>query len=278
MDSDKSIGASGIAIPNWMKQKIGDRYDLDDSSAFSPPSQDETFFYIRYPKTTARPQSQTNYHKINKYLEAQQQSETVASTAAMSTKRAPVENITTSSGFPKSIASQMPPQMNTNLDIEFDPEQPPPNLSHRRGSKSLPTSPLSSPKSSRKALQNRYFTAAFSTPEPSSAAGYSGWILNSLLGPREHPVEPALPPISESPSSSVAVAPPPPAASAQLAVPEKGLRKVKSAAALSDDDEKDGEKKKLPIQPILAEAKKIQAYKPKPSELRELNFWSPTSM
>jgi len=58
---------------------------MDDSSAFSPPTQDENFFYIRYPKTTSRPQSQTNYHKIDKYLEAQQQAESMSSTAAFST-------------------------------------------------------------------------------------------------------------------------------------------------------------------------------------------------
>lgn len=58
---------------------------MDDSSAFSPPSQDDNFFYIRYPKTTIRPQSQTNYHKIEQYVEAQQQAESVASSAAFAT-------------------------------------------------------------------------------------------------------------------------------------------------------------------------------------------------
>ncbi|XP_059472936.1 uncharacterized protein LOC132195152 [Neocloeon triangulifer] len=275
MDPDNSIGASGISIPNWMKQKIGDRYDLDDSTAFSPPSQDESFFYIRYPKTTSRPPSQTNYHKINQYLESQQQGQTVGSTAAMSTN-VPQNPAASTSGFPKSIASQMPAHMNPTLDIEFDPDQPPPNLAPRRGSKSLPASPLSSPKSSRKSLQNRYFTAAFSTPEPNTP-GYSGWILSSLLGPREQLPELQLPPISESPAAGAAFPPPPPQASGQqLAVQQQGLRKTKSAIALNDEDEKDGERVKMT--PLVAEAKKIQAYKPKPSELRELNFWSPTSM
>lgn len=58
---------------------------MDDSTAFSPPSQDDNFFYIRYPKTTSRPQAQTNYHKIEKYTEAQQQAESVASSAAFGT-------------------------------------------------------------------------------------------------------------------------------------------------------------------------------------------------
>jgi hypothetical protein len=77
------------------------------------------------------------------------------------------------------------------LSVDFDPNEPPPNLTRRRGSKSLPSSPLSSPNTSPRmnrkngtSLQNRYFTAAFPQPKPDSNQGYSGWLLAGLLGPR----------------------------------------------------------------------------------------------
>jgi len=123
------------------------------------------------------------------------------------------------------------------------------------------------------ALQNRYFTAAFSNPKQEAPAGYSGWLVSSLFGPREQQLE-QLPPISESPAGAGAMMPPPPAGG-QLAVPQQqGMRKVKSAAQLRDNEDSKDEVKI--IKPILTEAKEV--FKPKPSELRELNFWSPTSM
>jgi hypothetical protein len=166
------------------------------------------------------------------------------------------------------------PQISVPLDLEFDPDVPPPNLGHRRGSKSLPASPMGSPKAGRKgnaALQNRYFTAAFSNPK-NDAPGYSSWLVSSLLGPREQPGE-QLAPISESPPSGSALPPP---ATSHLAVREQGMRKVKSAAQLEDDsDAKEEVKGRL----TLVEAvQKVPIFKPKPSELREMNFWSPTSM
>jgi len=45
--SDKSIN-SGTFFPQWMKTKIGDRYDLEQVT-FSPPSEDDSFFFIRNP-------------------------------------------------------------------------------------------------------------------------------------------------------------------------------------------------------------------------------------
>jgi hypothetical protein len=49
----------------------------------------------------------------------------------------------------------------------------------RRGSKSLPASPLSSPKSMRKANANPFFTGQFAT---NSNTGEKGWFLSGLLG------------------------------------------------------------------------------------------------
>ncbi|KAF4517538.1 hypothetical protein B566_EDAN005101 [Ephemera danica] len=261
---DKSL-TGGISIPNWMKQKIGDRYDLDDTT-FSPPSQDDSFFYIRYPKTTARPPSETNYHRINQYLENQ------AAVAAPST--APIATPSTSSmasdtSLTRTLTSQTAAsQFKTTpaISLDFDPDQPPPNLSHRRGSKSLPSSPLSSPNSSPRlqrknpssTLQHRYFTAAFPQPKGDSSQGYSGWLEQQAVSTTE-----PLAPISESPG--------------KLSVPDKeqqSLRKSASAAVLRGKDEDEEEK------PVTAAVfqDKPKVIRPKPSELREMNFWSPTSM
>lgn len=49
MGSENTV-TSSIPIPNWMKSKLNDKYNLDDSSAFSPPSEDDGFFHIPYPK------------------------------------------------------------------------------------------------------------------------------------------------------------------------------------------------------------------------------------
>jgi hypothetical protein len=177
------------------------------------------------------------------------------------------------------MSKNLTPQISVPLDLEFDPDMPAPNLSHRRGSKSLPASPMGSPKAGRKgnaALQNRYFTAAFSNPKQDAAPGYSSWLVSSLLGPREHPLPgEQLAPISESPPSASAM-PPPPQTGTHLAVKEQGMRKVKSAAQLEDEsDAKEEVKGRL----TLVEAvQKVPIFKPKPSELREMNFWSPTSM
>lgn len=174
------------------------------------------------------------------------------------------------------MSKPMVPQISVPLDLEMDPDMPIPNLSHRRGSKSLPASPMGSPKAGRKgnaSLQNRYFTAAFSNPKQ-DAPGYSSWLVSSLLGPREQPLPgEQLPPISESPPGASALPPP---IGSQLAVREQGMRKVKSAAQLEEDsDVKEEVRGKL----TLVEAvQKVPVFKPKPSELREMNFWSPTSM
>ncbi|KAI5706014.1 hypothetical protein M8J75_004038 [Diaphorina citri] len=48
MGSENTV-TSSIPIPNWMKSKLNDKYNLDDS-AFSPPGDDDGFFHIPYPK------------------------------------------------------------------------------------------------------------------------------------------------------------------------------------------------------------------------------------
>lgn len=115
----------------------------------------------------------------------------------------------------------------------------------RRGSKSLPASPLGSPKTMRRSTQNPYFTGTFAIvnqQQPNNATatsdGYRGWFLSGLLGMQR-----------ENMSSTTSVA----------------------SSHISEEGE-DG----LPSKTSSAGAPKVS--KVKPSELREMNFWTPTSM
>jgi hypothetical protein len=83
-----------------------------------------------------------------------------------------------------------------------------------------------------------------------------------------------LAPISESPGTPGLLSP-----SGSVVQPQhqQPLRKSVSAAALRGKDEE--EEEKLLASPVFQEQpKKVKVIKPKPSELREMNFWSPTSM
>lgn len=116
----------------------------------------------------------------------------------------------------------------------FDP-------SLRRGSRSLPASPLSSPSTSPKSkrrMQNKYFTNPYSDAEK-----YQGsWILSSLLGKR------AL-------SQSVGM------------IAEEQKEELHSATSDASIDSLK-----------FSHHSSKQVFRAKPSELREMNFWSPTSM
>lgn len=105
---------------------------------------------------------------------------------------------------------------------------PPPSiLSKRRNSKSLPTSPISSPPGSPRSIRkNPYFTAPFQN-ESGDKLG-SSWILSNLFSHR---------------------------ADSQEELSDKDSKRIHKPASSSN----------LYI-------------KPKPTELREMNFWTPTSM
>lgn len=114
----------------------------------------------------------------------------------------------------------------------------------RRGSKSLPASPLSSPKTMRKA-QNPYFTGTFAVAAANTATQNSslvenngrGWFLSSLLG-----------------------------------VQREATSTTSMASHISEEAE---ETLTVSKNTNVAAPKVIKA---KPSELREMNFWTPTSM
>ncbi|XP_031633712.1 uncharacterized protein LOC116347290 [Contarinia nasturtii] len=123
----------------------------------------------------------------------------------------------------------------------------------RRGSKSLPASPLGSPKTMRRS-NNPYFTGTFAivnqqqqqqqnnaTNAPDS---YRGWFLSSLLGMQR-----------ENMSSTTSVA---------------------SSHISEEGDDMHSQSKTSSSTSSSAGAPKV--IKAKPSELREMNFWTPTSM
>lgn len=115
----------------------------------------------------------------------------------------------------------------------------PARLRTRRGSKSLPASPLSSPKTMRK-NQNPYFTGPFAIL-PSNGSNqistaeypHRGWFLSGLMG------------IQRDASSTQSI-----------------------ASMISEDGED-----MTPVKPKVTKFAKA-----KPSDLREMNFWTPTSL
>lgn len=120
-------------------------------------------------------------------------------------------------------------------------------LKQRRNSKSLPASPASSPKIGRR---NPFFSeAAFESvldTHDNNAAKSSGWIsFSSLLNPRDS--------IEES-------------AAVSREASERGstLSIAENPESLSAAIQKEGTSPKI--------------LRARPSELREMNFWSPTSM
>lgn len=119
------------------------------------------------------------------------------------------------------------------------------NPNARRGSKSLPASPLGSPNTSpksRKRLQNKYFTSAFTDGENYQG----GWLLSNLLSKREA-ISKSVSTINEEVSH------------------EETLSKCVSNLSIDEP-------------PVTVAKPSAKTFKPKPSELREMNFWSPTSM
>uniref|UniRef100_A0A8D8XYV3 Uncharacterized protein n=1 Tax=Cacopsylla melanoneura TaxID=428564 RepID=A0A8D8XYV3_9HEMI len=248
---DRTVTA-GIPIPNWMKSRLNDKYNLDDS-AFSPPGEDDGFFSIPYSKlnksstdfTTLKDNTdETKFVSITKALHLDSTSannndytkHTVPCQKYMGGMCDPAPTVNksygTDDGFKgeasqcgQSIVAVAEQMVRTNQfyngrasDDTFNSNSGLPNdkyIRTRRNSRSLPTSPLSRRK-------NPFFT-----PPILAHVNYDG-SADSLASSHEVPKY---------------VAPAAARAAAKLrdASPSRGLRA-------------------------------------KPTELREINFWSPTSM
>ncbi|XP_054260385.1 uncharacterized protein LOC128985008 [Macrosteles quadrilineatus] len=272
-DSERSI--AGISLPQWMKNKINDRYDLDQNT-FSPPTEDDSFFFIRYPKTDSGPKQIENdnhhgpiYRNLSEVLENHTLPCQEFIPAAKSTprelglKRGPLEpplgkpkSTGTDDGFHSAAAAcghsvvavahqiiaggkLLPryPRQNSSSSLEPDDEPATPPASHMLARRRGSKSLPSSPQTSPKTLRkNPYFT-------------------NVLLGSSDN--------VSDAHQCRGWL-----------------LSYVKESKSLrgSLSDLKIAEESDSPVpapQPKIIKPKQV---KPKPSQLREMNFWSPTSM
>ncbi|XP_050679159.1 uncharacterized protein LOC126975352 isoform X1 [Leptidea sinapis] len=292
--SDPEI-RDGFTLPVWMKSK-----PTKDFAPFStsPPAPEDPFFYIRYPKTdvlfgNAKTANEVpNPVQQNKELGAafpgykekdwskhtKPCQDVLHSIAPINTAANPMnlkpKPAGTDDGFKGEgaacgnsvvkVASEMVSGRSRGFTVASpaeDHEVPGQRyLASRRGSKSLPTTPIHSPPSSpsgRRKHYNRYFTSPF---EPVDDTNNRSWLTMALLGfkkdlttststlAEEEYVENRLQ--SGSLAESVENLGPAPRPNTNLVVNEMQTQKPK------------------PPKPVRA----------KPSELREMNFWSPTSM
>lgn len=311
-EPDRSI-SSGISIPQWMKNKINDRYDIEE--AFSPPIHDDTFFYIRYPKST----------KARTPEKVKGVEEPVVPAAAPDFSQhtlpcrqfIPSVSMTTDnkgSSFTKPVSSRVKPQddeiagengacgksvvdvakqmisgksilrgfsvagSNDNLAVPssgFDPAK-------RRGSRSLPASPLgspsqspsSSPRTHRKvAHPNRFFTGTYQIVDRSnddSTSNFGNWIWPGFLGNRDNAFSStkALTIHEETHGGEIP---------SNVDTSRKEVQKVEKPVSVLVSPPSAG-KSSNPSVNLSSENQKSIKLQPKPSELREMNFWSPTSM
>lgn len=267
-DDDRSL-SSGISIPQWMKNKMTEnRFDLDQNT-ISPPSNDDSFLYIGYPQLAKKLQAAADTKPTISSCTTDYNNHTapckqyivnpgyVPSAVKNKPKDFKIKSNGTDDGFKGEgaacgssvvrVAHQMVsgryPIDNTAM-VDEDPLRPK-NFtpSRRRGSKSLPASPVTSPQTSpkgrRRLTANKYFTGPFvdSDSQPNS------WILQGLLNKREMSMS-----VEQIPEES-----------AQSDI-------LKAISSLNINNTK----------PSVSSSKK--EFKAKPSEYREMNFWSPTTM
>jgi len=271
-DSERSI--AGISLPQWMKNKINDRYDLDQNT-FSPPTEDDSFFFIRYPKTESKHLENDNrlgsgYRNLSEVLENHTLPCQDFIPAAKSTPRElgmkrgalePPLGVTKSTGVDDgfhsaaaacgqsvvAVAHQIiaggklipryPPrqQSSSSLDSDDEPATPPTaNILTRR--RGSKSLPASPQTSPKNFRKNPYFTNVLlgSSENVAEQQAKQGWLLSY---------------VKES----------------------KSLR-----GSLADLAEEGQHYEPAPEPKIIKPKQKVP--KPRPSQLREMNFWSPTSM
>ncbi|XP_045769622.1 uncharacterized protein LOC123870380 isoform X2 [Maniola jurtina] len=268
----------------------------------SPPAPDDSFFYIRYPK----PEVLFGKPKFANELPTDQQTELRATYNVVKEKDwskhtkpcqdvlhgiAPINTAVksinlkakpagTDDGFKgegaacgssvvrmanQMISSTRSPRgfaVATPSDEASEPARP---LAARRGSRSLPATPAHSPPGSptarRKMNYNRYFTSPF---EPVEDANNRSWLTMALLGFKKD--------INASTST--------------LAEEDALENRLHGTLAESVESLGPAPKAAADLKVLSNESKSLQpktvkaspSILPKPSELREMNFWSPTSM
>jgi len=271
---DRSL--TGISLPQWMKAKSADRYDLD-SSAFSPPNDDDGFFLIRYRNTkSADPEPKVVTPNTSKYTPISQVLDNKESQfKAPSQHTAPCQDFIPQAkitprdiGMKHGIEPPLGKIKSTGTDDGFKGEGAacgysvvavahqmiaekgsdelscPKPQRVRRNSKSLPASPQTSPKLLRK---NPYFTSILFGSTDTVDSDNNNSSLQSYRGILRGSVEDFVGPKSSQ---------------------------NRMGRVLSDGDTPISERPG----PAGPPPQSSRTYRAKPSELREMNFWSPTSM
>ncbi|XP_034230984.1 uncharacterized protein LOC117639443 isoform X1 [Thrips palmi] len=162
----------------------------------------------------------------------------------------------------------------------------------RRGSKSLPASPLSTPDSTPQIhRKNRFFTGAFvETPEESSRQFPGSWLVAGLLGVQRENFSESQNDLASDSNNNASL-------QTKKAHSPDALRRNNSSSMIlqsldkskseTGGEGKDKNASHLHESRSAASLIKIgnagtdntgKKPRPKPSELREMNFWSPTSM
>lgn len=314
---DRSLG-SGISLPQWMKGRMDNRFDFDEAAFSPPSYDDSFFYARYPRSQNTEPQhglkqivtevlneniaSSTNQianeKSISNLKEVKQidlkevkqidfskhplpcqpfipvvnsKAGDIRAHKASTSGNVKPKSQGTDDGFHgepalcgKSIvhvANQMMAGKFTKVFMSDSRAQQTEN-SMRSVSKSLPASPLtsptgtpdSSPKARRKIHTNRYFTGAFIADKEK----YQGnWILSSILGQSREVITAKIDEEDELfPDME----------------PRKPLNRKQSISSQNltyiGKEEKSAEKSSIYVNVLEA----------KPSELREMNFWSPTSM
>ncbi|KAJ0183254.1 hypothetical protein K1T71_001230 [Dendrolimus kikuchii] len=283
----------GFTLPVWMKTKPTKEFE---PFAGSPPAPEDSFFFIRYPKSdvlfgntkqsqdfvqsfpdsrevTGAPAynivKEKDWSKHTKPCQDVLHGIAPINTAVNSVTSKP-KPAGTDDGFKGEgaacgtsvvkVAHQMITSSRSSRGFtvaspsdDLLSEAPQYNHLARRGSKSLPAtpahSPHSSPTSRRKMNGNRYFTSPF---EPVEDAPSRSWLSMALLGFKKD--------LANSTSTLAE---------------EDALEIRLQGGSLAASVEKLGPGGEAPAPPAPPAP---PAYRPRPSELREINFWSPTSM
>ncbi|KAJ1520092.1 hypothetical protein ONE63_004314 [Megalurothrips usitatus] len=183
-----------------------------------------------------------------------------------------------------------PNKLNTDVD-KGDPEVSYMKQRVRRGSKSLPASPLSTPDSTPQIhRKNRYFTGAFVESSEESSKFPGSWLVAGLLGVHRENISESQSDLASDSNNNASLQ------SRKVHSPE-ALRRNNSSSMILQSLEKSQsesgsgkkENKASPLHESRSAASlvklgssgsenTVKKTRPKPSELREMNFWSPTSM
>jgi len=283
MDEDRSIKSGGMSLPMWMRTNSKSRLftqklDIDENT-FSPPENDDSFLVFKYktkPQETSTGSGTITVTTTNnnnntlsansfapnldiakhtqpcrEFLEGKKEVAQFQRTGAHKQKSSGTDDgfkgdVAECGSSVVRVASQMisgkvvrgfEPYDEEERDYlksgGFDPKM-------RRGSRSLPASPLqtpsSSPKSQRRNL-NKYFTSSAYAEDHKP-----GSILATLLGTRDTNIS-------------------------------------RSVTAIQEEESKESHSEMVSkLEALKVEQEKKKQKQPKPSQLREMNFWSPTSM